>query len=371
MEMSFSTGKDVMKCIEELVSKLWNHLLRVELEAPFPTLTYEEAMSQYGSDKPDTRFDSKIKRVEHMLPADLISKISPLHSPIVEAIMIPLSTSRNADPLKTREFIGKFLDSRKAKPYHDNLEGGPGVFIYDSMQPLRGLQSLGFEAAENIEEMFGTNDGDLIILQARTNAPFSGGSTPLGNIRIALNKAAICQELFAKSKIFAPLWVVDFPLFSPSNSSEPDQRGNAGLSSTHHPFTSPKTAEDIDQLLIDPSKVIGDHYDLVINGVELGGGSRRIHNAEVQEFIMRDILKMPPERIAEFAHLLEALRAGCPPHAGFAIGFDRMMAMILGKESVRDVIAFPKSGKGEDLMVKSPGVVSEEMLRTYHLQSTE
>ena len=371
MEMSFATGKEVMRCIEALVTRLWDHCLRVELPAPFPTLTYQEAMSQYGSDKPDARFDSKIQRVEYMLPADLISKITPLNNPIVEALILPLSTFPNAGPLKTRQFISDFMDSQEASSYQNNTEGGPGIFVYDSMKPLRGLQSLGFEAAENIEETFPTNDGDLIILQARKNAPFNGGSTPLGNLRIALHKAAVTQGLFAKSETFAPLWVVDFPLFSQSDSSEPGQGGSAGLSSTHHPFTSPKTAEDVEQLLIDPSKAIGDHYDLVINGVELGGGSRRIHNAEVQEFIMRDILKMPPERIAEFSHLLEALRAGCPPHAGFAIGFDRLVAMIMSKESVRDVIAFPKSGKGEDLMAKSPGVVSEETLKTYHLQLRE
>jgi aspartyl-tRNA synthetase len=163
--------------------------------------------------------------------------------------------------------------------------------------------------------------------------------------------------------------VVDFPLFSPSSDSEPGQGGAAGISSTHHPFTAPKTAADVDLLLTDPTKSVADHYDLVVNGVELGGGSRRIHDAAVQEFILRDILQMRPERLADFSHLLDALRAGCPPHAGLALGFDRLVAVMLGKESVRDVIAFPKTGKGgDDAMVKAPSLMTEEALETYQLR---
>jgi aspartyl-tRNA synthetase len=114
---------------------------------------------------------------------------------------------------------------------------------------------------------------------------------------------------------------------------------------------------------------VADHYDLVVNGVELGGGSRRIHDAAVQEFIFRDILKMPAERLADFSHLLDALRSGCPPHAGLALGFDRLVAVMLGKESVRDVIAFPKTGKGgDDAMVGAPSLMTEEALKTYHLK---
>jgi aspartyl-tRNA synthetase len=138
-------------------------------------------------------------------------------------------------------------------------------------------------------------------------------------------------------------------------------------SSTHHPFTAPKTPEDVELLLTDPSRAIAAHYDLVVNGVELGGGSRRIHDAAMQEFIFCDVLKMIPERIEDFRHLLDALASGCPPHAGIALGWDRLIAVMRGKESVRDVIAFPKSGRGEDGMVKSPNRVTEEQWNTYHL----
>ena len=160
-------------------------------------------------------------------------------------------------------------------------------------------------------------------------------------------------------------------MFSPTNDADPGQGGSAGILSTHHPFTAPKTPADVDLLLSDPLQVKADHYDLVVNGIELGGGSRRIHSAKMQEYIMRETLKMSSARMSDFAHLIEVLSAGCPPHAGMALGFDRLIAVMLGKESVRDVIAFPKSGKGEDGLVKSPTRMTEEQLATYHLRLRE
>ncbi|KAL9122328.1 MAG: hypothetical protein Q9187_001120 [Circinaria calcarea] len=370
VEMSFASGEDVMQCIELLVKRLWKEMLDITLPSPFPRMTYQQAMSRFGSDKPDIRIGMPISRIDYLLPADLVSKITPLQNPIVDALMFRAAPDE-PDPNKTRTFISNFMDSPEAAPFNDNPEGGPGIFIYDSKKPLQGLQSFGFEATEEFERLFEAEDGDLIILQARKDASFSGGCIPLGNLRLALHKAAVRNGYTEAHSGFEPLWITDFPLFSPSNDTEPGQGGAAGLASTHHPFTSPKSPEDVDLLLSDPSRAIGEHYDLVINGVELGGGSRRIHNAEMQKFIMREILQMSSERIAEFAHLLEVLRAGCPPHAGIALGFDRLIAVMLGKESVRDVIAFPKSGKGEDLLVKSPGVMSEEILKTYHLRLRE
>lgn len=155
---------------------------------------------------------------------------------------------------------------------------------------------------------------------------------------------------------------------STSTPLEPGQGGTSGFSSTHHPFTAPLSASDADLLLSAPLEAKADHYDLVVNGVELGGGSRRIHNAEFQKFVMKDILKMTAEGMAEFEHLFRALSTGCPPHAGFALGFDRLIAVMTGTESIRDVIAFPKSSKGEDLMIKSPSKITSEELDDYGLQ---
>ena len=368
--MSFATGTDVMMCVEVMIQKLWLNLLDVRLPSTFSRMTYQHAMSTFGSDKPDTRLGMEIHRVGHLLPVDLVSKISPLTYPIVDALILRFNAIE-PDTSITRTFVREFLDSPDADSYNNNPDGGPGIFIYDSRKPLEGLQSLGFEAAEEMQRLFELEDGDLIVLQARKNEPFHGGSTPLGNFRVALHKAAVARGFLDAPKGFQPLWVTDFPLFSPISTTEPGQGGAAGLASTHHPFTSPKSSEDVDLLLIDPRRVIGDHYDLVVNGVELGGGSRRIHNSEMQRFIMEKVLRMSDEKINEFSHLLEVLRAGCPPHAGIALGFDRLIAVMVGKDSVRDVIAFPKSSKGEDLLVKSPSMMSQDILETYHLQIRE
>ena len=373
--MSFSKTDDVILAVEILIREIWKVFLDLELPIAFPRMTYTQAMSSYGSDKPDLRIPiPPFTRVDYVLPADLVSKISSRINPIVEAMVVPAKAPTEA----VRRFMGGFLDSPDNKRFLDNPSGGPGVFVYDSGKPLQGLSAFGFEAVEALEGMFELRDGYIIILQARENAPLSGGSTPLGDMRNAVHKA-LASELYLQPlgwKDFKPVWITDFPLFSPSTSSEPGQGGNAGLASTHHPFTSPKTAQDVDLLLTDPSQVVGDHYDLVINGEELGGGSRRIHQAELQEFVMRDVLKMDEERIAEFSHLLEALRSGCPPHAGIALGFDRLVAMVHAssterKTTLRDVIAFPKSSKGDDLMVKSPGAMTEDVLETYHLKLRE
>jgi aspartyl-tRNA synthetase len=367
LEMSFATGDDVMRTIEGVVRRLWSTLMKDPApEGSFRRVSYQEVMAKYGSDKPDTRYGMEIMRLDHLLPVDLVMKISPLHDPIVEAFKLE---SQDNDPAETLKFITQFLDSPAGAPFNNNPDGGPGVFVYNGKQPLCGLQPFGFEAAEQVEELLDPDHGDLIIIQARPRAPFSGGSTPVGDLRRALHASAVSAGFSPAPTGFAFMWIVDFPLFSPSSDSEPGQGGAAGFSSTHHPFTAPKSAADVDMLLTDPTQVVADHYDLVVNGVELGGGSRRIHDAAVQEFILRDILQMKPERLADFEHLLDALRAGCPPHAGLALGFDRLVAVMLGKESVRDVIAFPKTGKGgDDAMVRAPSPVTEEALQTYHLQ---
>ena len=299
-----------------------------------------------------------------MLPVDLISKIGSLIDPIVEIMKLSVSDR----PAETRKFVSNFMSTPEATSFLSNPDGQPGIFIFDSSKPLSGLQPFGFEAAERVEELLDLEDGDLIVIQARKKILLEGGSTPLGNLRLALHKAAVAQGFLPPPTGFDFLWVNEFPMFTPSNDVEPGQAGEAGISSTHHPFTAPASLQDAEAMEARPLEAKADHYDLVVNGVELGGGSRRIHSAEFQETVMRDILKMTPPRLKDFAHLLDALRAGCPPHAGIALGFDRLVAVMLGKESVRDVIAFPKTGKGEDPMVKSPNRITTQQLELYHLQ---
>ncbi|KAL3421376.1 tRNA synthetase class II [Phlyctema vagabunda] len=387
LELACTSGNVVMEEVEKIVKNIYNEFpgdvlpVRPKLEeTPFQRMTYMEAMSKHGSDKPDLRIRDLIHRVENIVPSDLLGMLTDLNQPALEAFKFRLK----GGPIDVHEFVKKFLDSQAATTFRKNPDGAPGVFIYDSRKPLEGLQAFGFEGAEQLKTMFAEapsldyspenaslKDGDLIIIQARENKSHSGGSTSLGRLRIALYKAAIAQGLLDRDPRHRFLWITDFPLFTPNEDGGPGQGGSSGFSATHHPFTAPKTSADVDLLLEDPLKVTAEHYDLVVNGVELGGGSRRIHNAGMQKFVMRDILMMSEERLNDFSHLFEALRSGCPPHAGFAIGFDRLLAVMSECESVKDVIAFPKSSKGEDLMVRSPTSMTEQQLDTYHLRLTK
>ncbi|TKX18423.1 aspartate--tRNA ligase-like protein 2 [Elsinoe australis] len=384
IEMAFAGQEDVMIIIEGLVKTLWHELLQIDLwSSPFPRMTYEEAMSAYGSDKPDTRFDSKISRIEYMLPVDLVKKISDLEQPAVEVFKMSISE----DPRETADFVSSFMDSPDSRPFNSNPDGQPGIFIYSSRKPLGGLQPFGFEAAEYLEETLSLEEGDLVVLQARPNTPYSGGSTSIGNLRLALHRAAVSQSLLPKPTGWNFLWVTSFPLFTPSAPSTPSNDAtptptasqsdlNASAtsscplppSSTHHPFTAPLSEADAHLLLTEPLAAKAAHYDLVLNGIELGGGSRRIHHSALQRLVLKDILKLSDERMQDFEHLLEVLRAGCPPHAGMALGLDRLVMLMLGRESVRDVMAFPKGGGGVDALVKAPGRVGREEWGRYGLE---
>ncbi|KAI9650540.1 aspartate--tRNA ligase msd1 [Ciborinia camelliae] len=396
MEMSWTDGQGVMQTVEGLVKEMHKQTLYKRIEAvdapellkgQFPRMTYEEAMTHHGSDKPDLRIMDLIHRVDSIVPPNLKGMLTSIENPIIEACKFRLS----GNPRKIQQFIRKFMDSADAEAFQKNPDGPPGIFVFDPKRPLEGLQAFGFEATEHLKHLYASlplspygkvdprgpdatttfDEGDLLILQARPDTRHSGGSTTLGKLRLAIYKAAISEQLLAPTPGLHYLWVTDFPLFTPNtaNPTDPGQGGTSGFSSTHHPFTAPKTGVDADLLFTDPLAVKADHYDLVLNGVELGGGSKRIHSAEIQKFIMKNVLKMSDERMSDFSHLFEALRAGCPPHAGFAIGFDRWVAVLTGRESVRDVIFFPKGNRGEDAMVGSPGMVTKEQEGIYGLKS--
>jgi aspartyl-tRNA synthetase len=246
---------------------------------------------------------------------DLIGMLTSLPNPIVESWKLRLDASSS----EVRRFVRGFMDSPEAIPFQKNPDGAPGVFVYDPRKPLEGLQVFGYEGSETLKELYASSDksnngksgqpslsnpasnepfeeGDLLIVQTRPRVRLSGGSTVLGRLRSAIHKAAVSKGLVTQDARNYFLWVTDFPLFTPNNEEDPGQGGSAGFSATHHPFTAPKTAEDVDLLLTNPLKAIADHYDLVVNGVELGGGSRRIHNSEMQQFVMRDVLKVNPEQ---------------------------------------------------------------------------
>lgn len=196
-------------------------------------------------------------------------------------------------PSVTHQFLSDFTRSSIAVPLLNSPDGAPRFCIVDTSQSHLGFEPFDHDTAEQLRSLLDANPGDLIVLQARSDEPFTGSFTALGSLRVALHKFAVAKGHIPAPKGFDFLWVTDFPLFSPASSfTEPGQGGRAGLRSTHHPFTAPKSIEDVDLLLTDPTKAIADHYDLVVNGIELGGGSRRIHDARVQEFILKDVLKV-------------------------------------------------------------------------------
>lgn len=333
---------------------------------------------------------AQIKRVD--VPATFASMITDLENPIVEVCIfswgefqdLPHKTSTgqagadqtSADPTVSKTQVQDFVKTTwdaLPKPLRTSPDGQPAPLIVDHGKPLGGLSALGHEMATHFLADGQLQDGDLLVFQARPDKPFSGGSTALGTLRKHIYDQAVEAGLVPHDPTFRFCWVTSFPLFTPAdaNPGDPGQGGAAGFSSTHHPFTAPLTPADFDLLSTDPLKAKADHYDLVVNGVELGGGSRRIHVAAVQEYVFREVLRMGHAGMQHFEHLLEALRAGCPPHAGFAFGWDRLVATLSYTGSVRDVIAFPKSKKGEEPVARVPGKVGEEEWGVYHLRYTD
>ncbi|KIV94380.1 aspartate-tRNA ligase [Exophiala mesophila] len=370
LEMSFADSQAVMDTIRTLLvnSILPTACPDLHVDKTFATYQYQDVMESYGSDKPDIRLGSKIKRIDGWFPPNVVGMMTSLKDPAVEMIKINM---QGTSPAESGEFIRSFMDLPTSAIYANNSEGMPGIAVYDVRKPMSGLASFEHDAALKIEQVFQPEPGDILIAQTRANSRLTGGSTTLGGLRRDVYAAAIERGILSPPEGISIIWVVDFPLFSPIEDSAPGQGGSAGICSTHHPFTAPKPGQDLSKLITNPIDIIGDHYDLVINGVEVGGGSRRIHTSDMQELIFKDVLKMKPERIEDFRHLLGALSSGCPPHAGFALGFDRLMAVLTGRNSVRDVIAFPKTADGEDKFVGSPTWLNEDQLKTYHLKITD
>ncbi|KAI1001711.1 hypothetical protein K3495_g6490 [Podosphaera aphanis] len=390
LEVAFASGEQIMNIAESLIKQIYRKYagrvpdlnVRNDSEhvAAFPIISYNEAMSRFGSDKPDLRINGLITVINDATSKALCSMLTPIADPIIETSKLRLRATAN----KVQEFVRNFMESPDSEPFKLNPDGAPGFAIYDPTNPIEGLNIFGFEGAANLRDIYERqtkpdylnadtyakekyfSTGDLFLIQARPNLPHSGSSTMLGKLRTAIYKAALKEELIEPDPKHHYLWVTGFPLFTLNNDDNLGQGGSSGFSATHHPFTAPKTAQDVDLMLSDPLKAIADHYDLVVNGIELGGGSRRIHVAEMQNFVMKDVLKMSDERINQFSHLLDALSAGCPPHAGMALGFDRLVAILTGQESIKNVIAFPKSSKGDDLLVKSPALISHAELERYH-----
>ena len=354
IELSFIDREDMYALIEGLMAKIWKDILNVEVETPFLRLSYEEAMNRFGVDKPDMRFGVEL------VDCNSIFEKSDFK---VFAGVIKLGGSVKAINVKgladiTQGELKKLEESAKSL-------GAKGLAFMKAendewKSPI--LKFLSQEEQDNLKTSLNVENGDIIFFAA---SEWDKACAILGRVRIEAAELLESRGLLKLDKNdFKFLWVIEFPLMLM------DEEAGRYVSS-HHPFTSP-VPEDIELLKTNPVKVRGQHYDLVLNGVELGGGSIRIHQPDLQKMIFEEVLKIEPDIVKDrFGYMLNAFKYGAPPHGGIAFGVDRMVTLLAGKKSIRDVIAFPKNQKGQEMMTQSPGIVSESQLNHLHISVVE
>ncbi|KAI7897672.1 tRNA synthetases class II-domain-containing protein, partial [Cokeromyces recurvatus] len=351
LEMSFIKIKDIQEIIEGMVTAVWDKALNVKLtKEDFPHITYKQAMSQYGSDKPDLRFDMKINDIGAYFK-DVVGDNS------IDCMVVKKGSSITGGELKTMQKTLELANDFAFVKINENNR----LSWSSKCLTLRHSQSVG-HIEEQLNKSLHIEQDDLVLVHKRPKYIY-GGNTTMGRIRVHVSN--LMQEkgllrLDDKEK-YKFLWVESFPLFTP------DEQGIRKWQSTHHPFTAPYD-EDIPLLATAPEKVRGQHYDLVLNGMEIGGGSIRIHSPVMQTFILEKVLQLEKYEYERFDHLIDALGGGCPPHGGIALGFDRMMAILCDSTSIRDVIAFPKAAGGKDFVVNSPSGITAAQLNEYGLQ---
>ena len=352
IETSFLNETEITGIMEELIRYVFKEAIGAELPNPFPRISYTEAMHRFGSDKPDLRVTLELTEITDAVKDvafKVFANVANSEGGRVAALRIPGGASLTRGETDAySQFVGIY-----------GAKGLAFIKVNDATQINEtGLQSpivknLSESALKTIIERTGAQSGDLIFFCADKAKIVNDA---LGALRIKIGH----EKGFLNGKAWEPLWVVDFPMF---DYDPEDKRWVA----CHHPFTSPKD-EHLHLLATDPGKCLAKAYDLALNGWELGGGSVRIHRADVQEQVFKALGIGEEEAQLKFGFLLDALKYGAPPHGGLAFGLDRIVTMMTGAESIRDVIAFPKTQRAQCLLTNAPSPVDERQLRELHIR---
>lgn len=348
VEMSFVNQSDILTMTEGFIQRLWKEVLNQEVQTPFLRMSYKEAMSRYGSDKPDLRFGMELKSLNEVVANAEFKVFQDVLANGGEVAALNATGCGNY----TRKQLDDLTDF--AKKYgakglaYIKLENG------EIKSPI--AKFLKPEEMTAIIEKCEAKDGDLILISSDT---WTKAYTILGALRLEIARQT---KLFDKlQNTFSFHWVVDFPLFE-----KDDETGD--MHAMHHPFTSPHL-DDLSLLETDPSKARAIAHDLVINGAEVGGGSIRIHDGKVQEQMFQKLGLSEEDISSKFGFLIEALKYGAPPHGGIAFGLDRLVMILTGTDNIRDVIAFPKTTSGVSLMDGSPSEVDDTQLKELWIQT--
>jgi aspartyl-tRNA synthetase len=354
-ETSFLGEEEIRALFEQMMRHVFKAVMGVDLPNPFPVMPYDQAMGLYGSDKPDMRVKLQFTELtDAMKDVDFKVFSGPANAPggRVAALRVP---GGGAMPRSEIDAYTQFVTIYGAK-------GLAYIKVNERARGREGLQSpivknLHDRAIAAILERTGAQDGDLVFFGADRAKVVNDA---LGALRVKIGHSEFGRQNGLLKGDWEILWVVDFPMFE---FDEEEQRFNAA----HHPFTSPKDGDE-DWLEKDPSRCRAKAYDMVLNGWELGGGSVRIHREEIQSKVFRALKIGAEEAKLKFGFLLEALQFGAPPHGGLAFGLDRLVTLMTGAESIRDVIAFPKTQRAQDLMCQAPSGVDEKQLRELHIR---